>query len=65
MPIYEFDCSECGEEFEELVMSSNWEDKVSCPHCDSKKIHKKVSLFASRSSGVSNTISPAACTTST
>jgi len=46
MPIYEFHCAKCGEDSEVLVRSSNWEG-TPCPHCGSKKLSKKLSVFAS------------------
>jgi putative FmdB family regulatory protein len=48
MPLYEFQCTKCGTEFEELVLSSKPEAlaKVACPSCDSHKVKKKVSTFA-------------------
>jgi putative FmdB family regulatory protein len=49
MPLYEFHCSKCGVEFEELVFSSKPEAvaEVTCPECGSYKVSKKVSAFAS------------------
>ncbi|MCS7192068.1 MAG: zinc ribbon domain-containing protein [Armatimonadetes bacterium] len=51
MPIYEFRCSQCGHEFEDLV---SWRDieegKVECPNCGSKDVRRRLSLFATRSS---------------
>ena len=44
MPIYEYVCNDCGEEFEQLVFSS---DKViKCRKCGSANTAKKMSLFA-------------------
>jgi putative FmdB family regulatory protein len=43
MPIYEYKCDECPEEFEKLVSGTN--PDVSCPKCGSKKVTKKFSLF--------------------
>jgi putative FmdB family regulatory protein len=43
MPIYEFECEDCGERFEELVLGGAVE--VSCPACGSKR-HRR--LIASR-----------------
>ena len=53
MPIYEFHCTKCDSEFEELVRSSKPEAlaEVACPECGSHKIAKKVSTFASSVSG--------------
>ncbi|OPL17325.1 MAG: FmdB family transcriptional regulator [delta proteobacterium ML8_D] len=44
MPIFEYICNECGEEFEELVLGSRAD--IKCPKCDSLRAQKKVSSFA-------------------
>lgn len=54
MPIFEFECQECGKPFEELVRSSSAISEVYCPKCGSPEIRKKVSTFASRISGGSS-----------
>lgn len=51
MPLYEFQCADCQDEFEELVRSSAAVAEVKCPRCDGQHIRRKVSLFASKSSG--------------
>ncbi|MBN1309913.1 MAG: zinc ribbon domain-containing protein [Anaerolineae bacterium] len=48
MPIYEYQCPECGEEFEKLVRSMSAADEVSCPACKSNKVKRKMSLVASK-----------------
>lgn len=58
MPLYEFECQECGEFFEELVRSSSWEGLL-CPTCQSQHIRKKVSSFASRAANSSFSIGSA------
>jgi putative FmdB family regulatory protein len=57
MPLYEFSCVKCGEQFEELVLSSKPEAlaEVACPECGSHKVKKKVSTFASSVAGGSST----------
>ena len=45
MPIYEFHCAECEHDSEILVRSSDWRG-TACPHCGSKKLAKKFSVFA-------------------
>jgi len=50
MPIYEFHCSGCGKDSEVLVRSTHWEG-TTCPHCGSKRLAKKLSVFASASGG--------------
>ena len=51
MPIYEFICHDCGEEFEELVRSASTIEGVLCPECQSEQVTKKISIFASNASG--------------
>ena len=46
MPIYEFDCQDCGDSFESLVMSFSKIEGVTCPECKSENVHKKISSFA-------------------
>jgi putative FmdB family regulatory protein len=43
MPIYEYACSKCGQEFETLVRSGAVPD---CPSCHSTDLEKKLSVFA-------------------
>ena len=64
MPIYEFDCQDCGDSFESLVMSFTKIDGVACPECESKNIQKKISTFAVKGdlgSSASFSTSAAAC----
>jgi putative FmdB family regulatory protein len=67
MPIFEFECKECAESFEELVRSPNATDEVVCPECGSPQVRKKISTFASRLSGSSislgSAVSSSACST--
>ncbi|MGB9762295.1 MAG: FmdB family zinc ribbon protein [Caldimicrobium sp.] len=50
MPIFEFQCEECGEIFEELLFSSNFEN-IKCKRCKSSKVHKLISQVAYKSEG--------------
>ncbi|SYZ74672.1 Regulatory protein, FmdB family [Candidatus Zixiibacteriota bacterium] len=45
MPIFEYKCDRCGQQFEQLVFRSS--DKVSCTACGSEEVQKYVSTFAS------------------
>lgn len=46
MPIYEFTCSDCGEQFSEIRRMGD--DKgVPCPSCASVNTRKMISSFAS------------------
>ncbi len=67
MPIYEFECEDCGQPFEELVFSSSAIREVVCPTCQSSQVEKKISTFAAKVSGGSaysfSSSSAASCNT--
>jgi putative FmdB family regulatory protein len=65
MPIYEYQCADCGESFEELILSISKEVKVRCPKCESQSVKKKISLFGTSANTTEGSFSSAACTTST
>ena len=46
MPIFEYKCSDCSEDFEKLVFGSG--TSVSCPKCGSSQVNKKFSVFAAK-----------------
>jgi putative FmdB family regulatory protein len=54
MPLYEFKCDECTEDFEKLVRSAAAIDEVVCPTCGSHKVTKRISSFAAQVSGASS-----------
>ncbi len=41
MPIYEYECNECGNVFEEIVFGS--EESVTCPKCKCGSVKKLMS----------------------
>ena len=45
MPIYEFSCGSCGEQFEELVGShvGKGEEEVRCPACGAEEVKRLIS----------------------
>lgn len=47
MPIFEYRCKNCDQTFEELIRSSD-AGRVKCPHCDSKRTERQLSVFAAR-----------------
>jgi putative FmdB family regulatory protein len=47
MPIYEYACGQCGNEFEALVRSDTTPE---CPGCHSTELRKKLSVFATAGS---------------
>ncbi|MEK6692881.1 MAG: zinc ribbon domain-containing protein [Nitrospirota bacterium] len=42
MPIFEYHCPHCGEDFEKLVFSQT---VVECPGCGASEVKKKFSVF--------------------
>ena len=58
MPIYEYVCLDCEENFELLIMRSDEEPE--CVKCGSKRLEKRTSAFA-RVGGGSGGLSAGAC----
>jgi putative FmdB family regulatory protein len=46
MPLYEYQCHSCGNEFQELILKTAEEKKLSCPACGNKKISRLISRVA-------------------
>ena len=62
MPIFEFKCGKCGHNFEELVLSSQFDiDDLTCPKCGSNSAEKQMSVCASNISGSSSSSSLPPC----
>lgn len=59
MPIYEFKCQGCGNEFETLVFRSD--EQVCCPQCQGEKVQRLMSGFAHKSEGGKMVSSHAGC----
>ncbi|MFH1213861.1 MAG: zinc ribbon domain-containing protein [Candidatus Neomarinimicrobiota bacterium] len=57
MPLFEYECQNCGEVFEELVFSSRvTDDEIKCPHCGLNRAKKLISAPAlGNSSGGTST----------
>jgi putative FmdB family regulatory protein len=51
MPIYEYKCQECGNQFEFLVLPPA-KDASACPSCKSDKLERMISRFAVSSKGI-------------
>ena len=56
MPLYEYHCSSCQEEFEQIVSFSKADLMPACPFCGNKDTHKKISIAASFGSSSSGSI---------
>ena len=52
MPIYGYDCNDCGHEFDKLVRSAA--EKPACPSCDSTDLTRQLSLIATPAKGGSD-----------
>lgn len=60
MPIYEYQCSSCGKDFEILVRNSS--PAPQCPVCKGTDLRKKLSAFATvTASGSAQGEFPASC----
>jgi putative FmdB family regulatory protein len=67
MPVFEFECKECQQHFEDLVFGNKLEG-VLCPTCGSDRVRKKMSTFVSKIGGDGASLSlgsspAAACST--
>jgi putative FmdB family regulatory protein len=51
MPIFEYRCRECGENFEAIVHGSH--PKTACKACGSNKVEQLLSVFAVTGGGTS------------
>lgn len=49
MPIYEYRCSKCNQDFETLVFRSD--EPVNCPLCKGKRVRRLMSACGFKSSG--------------
>gem|GEM_PF-217663 len=49
MPIYEYHCRSCHQEFEQLVRTMCAKVDMICPQCGGKEVERKLSVFAAKS----------------
>lgn len=49
MPIYEYQCKKCDNDFEYLVFKTD--EPVSCPECNNSKVVRKMSACSFKSGG--------------
>ena len=47
MPLYEYHCNNCEQEFEQIVRFSEADQVQTCPFCGDKDTSKKISTAAS------------------
>lgn len=53
MPIYEYECKDCGERFELHRKTTDSDSEIRCPKCGKKQPRRILSTFASTSSSES------------
>lgn len=53
MPLYEYECKNCGHKFEKLVSISKADESQKCPECGKEDSQKQFSTFATFSVGSS------------
>lgn len=46
MPMYQYACEECGQEFERRLRMSQSGETQACPHCGSRETRKRIGAFA-------------------
>lgn len=63
MPLYEFQCVQCGAEFEMILRFSESDQKPDCPRCQGKFTRKKLAQVAAigASQTASGNASSASC----
>ncbi|MCX8027378.1 MAG: zinc ribbon domain-containing protein [Thermodesulfovibrionales bacterium] len=53
MPIYEYKCNNCGEDFSLIQSITRLSSDLKCPNCNSADIKKTISAFSCLFSGSS------------
>jgi putative FmdB family regulatory protein len=53
MPIYEYVCLDCREEFEQVRLMKDADSPISCQKCASQHTSRKLSMFFASSGGKS------------
>lgn len=66
MPIYEYQCRDCHQEFELLILSRERADDVQCGTCGGSNVERKVSSVGCCTSGssIDGSVSAPGCGTS-
>ncbi len=47
MPLFEYECLECGAIFEKLLKKAVGDEQIACPSCGGQKVEQRISTFAS------------------
>ena len=49
MPIYEYQCKECGSQFEVIRSMKEADSPIDCHECHCQKVNRMISLFVAKS----------------
>lgn len=61
MPIYEYQCEDCGQKFEALRHMKDADVQIECKFCHSTHTHRKLSTCYTQSSGRGGSTSSHSC----
>ncbi len=65
MPMFDYQCRNCGHKFEELVFSSQASDEnITCPNCKANDSQRLLSAPSIGSGGGTSTFSSGGCSSS-
>lgn len=54
MPLYEFQCKQCGHRFEKLYKHTETGDNLNCTRCGSSELRRLISGFSAPGTGGQN-----------
>jgi len=63
MPVYEYQCQDCGQRFDMLRSMRDADEPAICKHCKSNQTRRAISAFFATSDGrsVTQTVSSGGC----
>jgi len=61
MPLYEYECTDCGERFEVLQQVGEDGHGLTCPQCGAGEPRRKLSTFAASTGGEGAATAGSAC----
>ncbi len=61
MPLYEYVCSDCETRFDALRSMADADAPIACPHCDSERTARAISVFSAIGDGGVITGSGSSC----
>lgn len=58
MPVYTYECKDCGQQFDLLIGVGAGKEEIKCKKCNSKNVRKIPATF---NTGSNNSSSPSSC----